>query len=35
VFKHTLAVLADPRPERLGSLININRELATGLRGRA
>ena len=35
VFKHTLAVLADPRPERLGSLISINRELATGLRGRA
>jgi flagellar biosynthesis activator protein FlaF len=35
VFKHTLAVIADPRPERLGSLININREVATGLRGRA
>ena len=35
VFKHTLAVIADPRPEQLGSLININRELATGLRGQA
>jgi flagellar protein FlaF len=35
VFKHTLAVLADPRPESLGSLITINRELAAGLLGRA
>jgi flagellar biosynthesis activator protein FlaF len=33
VFKHTLAILADPRPESLGSLININREIAAGLRG--
>jgi flagellar protein FlaF len=35
VFKQTLAVLADPKPENLGSLININRELAAGLLGRA
>ena len=34
VFKHTLAILADPRRESLGSLININRELAAGLLGR-
>ena len=34
VFKHTLAILADPRREKLGSLININRELAAGLLGR-
>jgi|SRR5712691_1850791 len=35
VFNHTLAVIAGPRPERLGSLICINRELAAGLLGRA
>lgn len=35
VFKQTLAVLADPKPENLGSLININRELAAGLLARA
>jgi flagellar biosynthesis activator protein FlaF len=35
VFKQTLAVLIDPKPENLGSLININRELAAGLLGRA
>ncbi len=35
VLKHTLATMADPRPENLGSLININRELASGLLGRA
>ena len=30
VFKQTLAMLADPQPESLGSLIHINRELAAG-----
>ena len=35
VFKQTLAVLANPKPENLGSLININRELAVGLKTRA
>ena len=35
VFKQTIAILADPRPETLGSLITINRELAAGLLGRA
>lgn len=35
VFKQTLAVLADPKPENLGSLISINRELAAGLLSRA
>ncbi len=35
VFNHTLSVLASPAPERLGVLININRELAAGLRGQA
>lgn len=35
VFRHTMNILANPRPESLGSLININRELAAGLLGRA
>jgi flagellar protein FlaF len=35
VLKHTLMVLANPRPENLHSLININRELAAGLLHRA
>jgi flagellar protein FlaF len=35
VFKQTLTVLADPKPENLRSLISINRELAAGLLGRA
>ncbi len=34
VFRQTLRVLADPRPENLRTLININRELAAGLLGR-
>ena len=33
VFNQTLAVLANPKPENLGALININRQLAAGLRG--
>jgi flagellar protein FlaF len=33
VFKQTLTALADPKPENLGSLININRQLAAGLLG--
>jgi flagellar protein FlaF len=35
VFKQTLTTLADPKPENLGSLISINRELAAGLLTRA
>jgi flagellar protein FlaF len=35
VLKQTVTALADPRPENLGALININRELASGLLGRA
>jgi flagellar protein FlaF len=34
VMNQTLATSADPRPERLVSLIKINRELAAGLMGR-
>ena len=32
VFKQTMAMLVDPKPDNLVSLININRELAAGLR---
>jgi len=35
VMNHTLTALTDPRPEQLGSLIAINREVAAGLMGRA
>ena len=35
VMKQTVDLMNDPRPEKLGSLININRELAAGLLGRA
>ena len=35
VLKQTVATLANPKPENLGALININRELAAGLLGRA
>jgi flagellar biosynthesis activator protein FlaF len=34
VCKQTLAILADPKPQNLGSLININREIAAGLLSR-
>ena len=35
VFHHTLSLIADPRPEYLGCLVNINRQLAAGLQARA
>ena len=35
VMNHTVAVMKDPRPEQLDSLISINREIAAGLLGRA
>jgi flagellar protein FlaF len=35
VMKQTLTIMTDPRPEQLTSLININRQLAAGLRGSA
>ena len=34
VFKHTMAILTDPAPEKLASLISINRNIAAGLRAR-
>ena len=35
VMNQTLATISDPRPEQLKPLININREIAAGLMGRA
>ena len=35
VLNHTVTAMTDPRPAHLGSLININREIAAGLLGRA
>lgn len=35
VINQTMSMIADPRPQRLGSLITINRELAAGLLGRS
>ncbi|MFN3349251.1 flagellar biosynthesis regulator FlaF [Pseudorhodoplanes sp.] len=35
VMNHTLTVMGNPQPERLRSLININRQLAAGLSGNA
>jgi flagellar protein FlaF len=34
VMKQTLAIIANPERRQLESLININRQLATGLQGR-
>jgi flagellar protein FlaF len=34
VMNQTLSLMAEPKREKLGTLININRELAAGLMGR-
>jgi len=34
VMNHTIGVMADPRADQLQVLININREIASGLLGR-
>jgi flagellar biosynthesis activator protein FlaF len=34
VMKQTIALIGDPKPDQLGSLININREIAGGLLAR-
>ncbi|MFN4127180.1 flagellar biosynthesis regulator FlaF [Pannonibacter indicus] len=34
IFKHTMALLADPHPDKLNTLISINRSIAEGLRAR-
>jgi flagellar protein FlaF len=33
VMKHTIAILAEPKPEKISPLIDINRNLAAGLAG--
>jgi flagellar protein FlaF len=33
IFNHTMRMMTEPSPERLGILVNINREIAAGLRG--
>src|SRR5262245_54477099 len=35
VMSQTMSIMTEPKREKLGALININRELAAGLRGRA
>lgn len=35
VMNHTMSLMAEPKREKLGTLITINRELAAGLMGRA
>jgi flagellar protein FlaF len=35
VMNQTMTMMSEPRRDQLGSLININRELAAGLLGRA
>lgn len=32
IFQHTIAVQIEPEPQKLSVLVNINRELAAGLR---
>jgi flagellar biosynthesis activator protein FlaF len=33
IFERTITMMTEPAPEKLGALININREIAAGLRG--
>jgi flagellar protein FlaF len=33
IFNHTLKLMSEPHPDRLAILVNINREIAAGLRG--
>lgn len=35
IFKRTVDLMIDKKPEQLGALININRQIAMGLRERA
>jgi flagellar protein FlaF len=34
IFNQTFKIAADPQPQGLGILVNINRDIAAGLRGR-
>lgn len=33
IFNHTIAITFEPKPQKLGILISINRDIAAGLRG--
>ncbi len=35
IFNHTIGIMAAPEPQKLSSLISINRAIAEGLRGMA
>jgi flagellar protein FlaF len=35
IFTHSMNILADPKPEKMASLITINAHIAAGLRGSA
>lgn len=35
VMKHTVSILAEPKPEKISTLIDINRNLAAGLSAQA
>ena len=35
VMKHTIGILVEPKPEKISTLIDINRNLAAGLAGNA
>jgi flagellar biosynthesis activator protein FlaF len=34
VFERTVTLMLEPAPEKLSALVNINREIAAGLRGK-
>src|SRR5262245_56287741 len=35
IFNQTMAVMSEPKPEKLAVLVSINREIAAGLRAKA
>jgi flagellar protein FlaF len=35
IFSHSMKILSDPTPDRISTLININANIAAGLRGSA
>ena len=35
IFNQTMAMMSEPKPEKLAVLVSINREIAAGLRARA
>jgi flagellar protein FlaF len=35
IFNQTMAMMSEPKPEKLAVLVSINREIAAGLRAKA